>query len=161
MPYFSYFMGWFVIMFFQIVVSPRIAVAGIYPDIILAAVILLGLKRGWKAGFWFGLVFGLSIDLLNPVTLGWNTLLLSLCGLAGGAISGKIYVENNLYQVGIVAVIAFIFHLLMRIIESVGFLMRNFSSSLIDSLFIAIFTAIVAGASLVLLQQRYRLKELL
>jgi len=161
MPYFYYFSGWFVIMFCQIVISPRLSVAGVFPDFVLAAVVLLGLKRGWETGFRYGFVFGLCLDLLNPLTFGWTVLTLSLSGLSAGVIREKIYVENNIYQAGIVAVMAFIYQLLMHLIESTRFLSQNPQSSVVDSLFIALYTAVISIASLILLQQRYRLRELL
>ena len=161
MPYFYYFMIWFLVIFCQIVVTPRMSITGIYPDFILASAILLGLKRGWKAGLWFGFAFGLTVDLTDPASLGWTTLLISLSGFMAGMIREKIYVENNLYQVGIIAGVTFLYNIFIRLVEAAGFLIANPAESLVDSLFIGVYTAIMAGVILIILQQRFRLKELL
>lgn len=161
MPYFYYFMIWFVIMSCQLVITPRLTFSGIYPDFVLAASILLGLKRGWKMGLWFGFAFGLSMDLTDPLNFGWVMLTVSLSGLIAGIVREKIYVENNLYQVGIVAAITFVYYLVLTFIESVGYLVNDFGSSVLDFFLIALYTALVSGAILLLLQQRYRLRELL
>ena len=161
MPYFYYFMIWFIIMTCQLVITPRLTLSSIYPDFVLAATVLLGLKRGWKMGLWFGFALGLSMDLTDPLNFGWVTLTVSLSGLIAGVIREKIYVDNNLYQIGIIGAITFAYYLILTLFESIGYVVNDFGSSILDFFLIALYTAVVSGAILLLLQQRYRLRELL
>lgn len=161
MPYFYYFMTWIILMFGQIVAAPRISIAGTYPDIVLATIIIIGLKRGWQKGLWFGLIFSLSIDLLDPQNLGWLTLFGSVAGMAAGLVREKIYVESGYYQVGVIAAITFLYRILINVIGSPGFFFDNIYMSFLNSLFIALYTAVFAGIALILLKQKYRLRELL
>ncbi|MEE9555110.1 MAG: rod shape-determining protein MreD [candidate division Zixibacteria bacterium] len=161
MPYFYYFLGWIILIFGQIVIAPRISVTGIYPDMVLATVILIGLKRGSQKGLWFGFIFGISLDLLDPQNLGWLTLLGSISGMVAGMVREKIYVESGLYQSGIIAAITFLYRIAIFIIDSPGYFYNNFADSLITSLFIALYSALFAGIALMILKQRFRLRELL
>ena len=161
MPFFYYFITWIILMFGQIVAVPRLSIAGAYPDIVLATIILIGLKRGWLKGLWFGLIFSLSIGLLDPRNLGWLTLFGSISGMAAGLIREKIYVESGLYQAGIIAAITFLYRIVISIIDSPSYFFDNFYMSLTGSLFVALYTAVFAGIILILLKQRYRLRELL
>ena len=79
-------------------VSPRIALGDIYPDVILAAAVLIGLKQGWKRGLWFGFAFGMAVDLLNPQNYGWTTLLVSFSGFYAGYVREKIFLDHIFYQ---------------------------------------------------------------
>ena len=147
-------------MLCHIVVAPRVAINGIYPDFVVATVILIGIKRGWQNGLWFGFVFGITLDLFNPINLGWIILITSITGLLSGVIREKIYVESGLYQSAILAAITFIYKIVITFIETPGFFLENIQSSIINSLLTAVYTAMFAGIVLILLKQRYRLKEL-
>lgn len=112
-------------------------------------------------GLWFGFATGLTIGLLDPRNLGWTTLMVSLIGFGAGIIREKIYVENSLYQTVIVMAIAFAYQILFRFVCWPGYFIDNLPGSLSDSFFIALYSALIGGLGLVLLRQRYRLKELL
>ena len=161
MPFLYLFLSWFLIIFCQVVVSPRIAIGEIYPDILSAIIAFIGLRRGWRMGLWFGFATGLTIGLLDPRNLGWTTLMVSLIGFGAGIIREKIYVENSLYQTVIVMAIAFAYQILFRFVCWPGYFIDNLPGSLSDSFFIALYSALIGGLGLVLLRQRYRLKELL
>jgi rod shape-determining protein MreD len=161
MPYFYYFVGWCIVMFFHIVGIPRLTFSGVFPDIVLGVVTLIGLKRGRTLGLWFGFVFGFSLDLLQPVSFGWSTLLVSLSGFLSGMVREKIYVESGYYQTGIIVIVAFVYQLTVRVIHSPGYLYNNVGASLMTSLLVGAYTGLLAGVALILLKQRYRLREFL
>jgi len=161
MPAFYLFLLWFIILFFQIVVAPRIAIFGVYPDAVLAATILMGLKREWRLGLWFGFALGIAVDLINPQNFGWMTLTVALTGCFAGVIKEKIFLDTIYYQTATVAAFSFVYQLIIRLVLWPSYFFGNFWISLADSFFIAIYTSIIAIVTLVLLKQRYRLKELL
>lgn len=161
MPYLYYFAAWFFLIFCQVVIAPRIGVGDIYPDIIMAAVVLIGLKKGWEKGLWFGFTLGLTMDILNPQNYGWTTLLFSFSGYFAGYIRDKIFLENIFYQSLTAGIFALLYPILFQLINWPFYLINNFVKSLLDSLLISLYTFIVSAVALFILSQRSRLKELL
>ncbi len=161
MPNFYLFASWFFIIFCQVVIAPRLAIGEIYPDILLATAAFIGMRSGWKMGLWFGFATGLTIGLLDPRNLGWITLLVSLAGLGAGTIREKIYVENSFYQTVMVLAIVFVYQILFHFVSWPGYFFDNLLGSLSESFLTAVYSALIGGLGLLLLRQRYRLKELL
>ena len=161
MPYFYYFMAWFFIIFCQVVISPRIAFGDVYPDIVMAAAVLIGLKQGWRRGLWFAFAFGLTIDLINPQNYGWTTILVAFSGYYAGYIREKIFLDNILYQSLAVMAFVLIYQMLFQLINWPFYLFNNFVISLLNSLFISIYTSAIGLLALIILAQRSRLRELL
>lgn len=161
MPYFNYFAAWFFLIFCQMVIAPRIGIGDTHPDIIMAAVVLIGLKKGWKKGLWFGFALGLTMDILNPENYGWTTLMLSLSGYFAGYFREKVFLDNIFYQSLAVSIFAFVYPLIYQLINWPFYLANNLASSLLDSLFISVYTFMISIFALFILGQRSRLKELL
>jgi len=160
MPILYYFVIWVVLTFCQVVVVPRLTVLGIYPDILLAAVVLTGLRKGRLVGLWFGFALAISVDLLDPGRLGWMTLLVSLTGYAAGVIRETLYIENPWFEVTMVFIAAWIYHILYRFLPEPQLFMGNFFGMLADSFFIAVYTFAIAGIVVWLIRQKYRLRDL-
>lgn len=161
MPYFYYFLAWFFISFCQVVVAPRIAIGDIYPDIVLAATVLIGLKQGWKRGLWFGFAFGLTMDLMNPQNYGWTVLLVSLTGYFAGYLREKIFLDHMLYQSLSVFSFVLVYQLLFQIVNWPFYFFGNFARSILSSALISLYTAVLGLFALFVLSQRSRLRELL
>jgi rod shape-determining protein MreD len=157
MPILFYFIGWVLVAFCQIVIVPRLTVLGAYPDVLAAVIVMIGLKQGWRSGLWFGFAFGISVDLLDPQKLGWMTLLLSLMGYLVGVIRETIYMENPWFEVIMISIFTFLYQVLYRFLPEPSFFLGNILMMLVDSLFVAIYTAAVAGMGLWLWRQRHRL----
>jgi rod shape-determining protein MreD len=160
-PYFYYFLAWFFIIFCQVVVSPRIAIGDIYPDIVMATVVLIGLKQGWKRGLWFGFAFGLTMDLIDPQNYGWITVLLSLSGYLAGYVREKIFLDHILYQSLAVLTFSLVYQLLFQLVNWPLYFVGNFLQLTTDALFISLYSALLAMLALFALGQRSRIKELL
>ncbi|MEE8418334.1 MAG: rod shape-determining protein MreD [candidate division Zixibacteria bacterium] len=161
MPFLYLFFSWFFIIFCQVVISPRLAVNDVYPDILLVITAFIGLRKGWRRGLWFGFATGLTIDLLDPLNMGRVTMLVALTGFGAGIIRERFYVENNLYQTIMVLALVFIYQVLFRFVCWPGLFLDNFLGSLADSFLIAVYSALIGYFGLLLLRQRNRLKELL
>jgi rod shape-determining protein MreD len=161
MPILYYFIAWIVVSFTQVVIVPRLAIMGIFPDILTAVVVIIALKHGRVAGVWFGFAFAISIDLLNPARLGWMTLLISLLGYTVGLVRDTIYIENPWFEATMILLATFIYHLLYRLFPAPQFFFDNFLKMLTDSIFIAIYTVAVTGIVLWLLRQKPQMREIL
>lgn len=161
MPFLYLFLSWFFVIFCQVVISPRLAINEVYPDILLVITAFIGLRKGWRMGLWFGFATGLTIDLLGPLNLGRITLLVALTGFGAGIIREKFYVENSLYQTIMVLALVFVYQVLFRFVCWPGLFLDNLLGSLTDSFLIAVYSALIGNIGLLLLRQRSRLKGLL
>jgi cell shape-determining protein MreD len=121
----------------------------------------MGLKRDWRMGLWFGFALGMSVDLIDPQNFGWMTFLMAITGCFAGVIKEKIFLDTIYYQTATIAVFTFAYQMLIRLVLWPGYFFNKFWYSLADSFLIAIYTSIIGITVLVLLKQRYRLKELL
>jgi rod shape-determining protein MreD len=74
----------FVAAMLQVVIVSSLAVAGGAPDLLLVAVVCLGLLRGSVTGAALGFAGGLIVDLLTLETLGVTSLVLTLAGFWAG-----------------------------------------------------------------------------
>jgi hypothetical protein len=73
----------------------------------------------------------------------------------------KIYVESGYYQTGIVMIVAFVYQLAVHLIHWPAFLYDNMGASLVRSLLTGAYTGLLVGVVLIVLKQRYRLREFL
>ncbi|HXF99053.1 MAG TPA: rod shape-determining protein MreD [Gaiellaceae bacterium] len=102
----------------QTVVVSSLSIAGGAPDLLLVAVVSLGLLRGASAGAVLGFLAGLVVDLLALETLGITSLVLTLAGYWAGR-----YAETTgrgkrlapLAAVGVITVLATVFGLLLHV----------------------------------------------
>jgi rod shape-determining protein MreD len=161
MPYFYPLFGWIMVVFCQIVVVPRLEVSQIYPDVLLVVVAILGLKRGWKTGLWFGFAMGATIGLLDPLNYGWIMIMVSLTGFFAGIIKEKIYVESSFYQVGVLLILVFLYQFLFRLISWPQYSLENILDSVSESFLISAYSTLLGALGLWLVKQRHRIRELL
>lgn len=86
------FVGLFVVAFaLQATVSPHLALAGTRPDLVLVAVVTLGLLRGTTSGAAGGLLAGFALDLLRGRQLGLFAFGLGAAGCLAGTVAGAVY----------------------------------------------------------------------
>ena len=74
----------FVAAMLQIVIVSTLVVGGGSPDLLLVAVVALGLLRGSSAGAVLGFLGGLVVDVVTLGTLGVTSLVLTLAGFWAG-----------------------------------------------------------------------------
>jgi rod shape-determining protein MreD len=160
MPILYYFFAWATITFVQVVIVPRLSVLGIYPDLLTAAVIIIALTYGRIAGVWFGFAFAISIDLLDPMKMGWMTLLISLMGYLAGLIRDTIYIENPWFESTMIFLFTFLYQMLYRLLPAPQFFFENLLRMSIESFFIALYTVAVAGLVVWLMRQRHNIQGL-
>lgn len=155
MPILNYFFAWIAVTFVQVVIVPRLAIVGIFPDILIAVVVMLALKYGRFAGMWFGFAFAISIDLLDPMKLGWMTLLVSVLGYVAGVVRDTLYFENPWFESTMIFLATLIYHLLYRFLPGPQFFLDNLPRMLVESTAIAVYTVTVAGLGIWFIRQRF------
>lgn len=159
MPILFYFIIWVLVTFLQVVVVPRLAFLGVYPDLLTAAVIVLALRSGRLVGLWLGFIFAVSVDLLDPQKLGWMTLLTSLLGYGVGIVRDTLYIENPWFESIMVLIATFIYQLFYRFLPQPGFFLDNFFRMTAESLLIAIYTVAIVGLLIWLTRQKNILRD--
>ena len=65
-------------------IGPVVGVLGVIPDLVLVLVVSWGLVRGSEEGMIWGLLGGLSLDLLSGTPVGTHCLILTLIGFVAG-----------------------------------------------------------------------------
>lgn len=78
----------------QISILRSIAIFQITPDIVLSIIVYIALFFG-ESALWFGFFAGFFMDICN-LSLGYNTLLLSLIGYTVGFFAPRLYKETPL-----------------------------------------------------------------
>lgn len=156
-----FFTAWLAVTFIQVVIVPRLAVLGIFPDVMTAIVVLIALRYGRRTAVWMGFAFAISIDLLDPQKLGWMTLLTSLLGYGVGLVRDTIYIENAWFEATMIVVATFCYQIAYRFLPEPGFFLDNFSRMLAVSFSIAMYTVAVAGLLVWILRQRFNFREVL
>lgn len=101
----------------QTVVLSSLSLGGGTPDLLLVAVVSLGLLRGSASGAALGFAAGLVVDLLTLETLGITSLVLTLAGFWAGRYAettGRGKRAAPLVAVGVITVLAAVFGVLLH-----------------------------------------------
>jgi rod shape-determining protein MreD len=160
MPTLFYFLTWACVTFVQVVVTPRLAIRGVFPDILIAVIIVIALRYGRLTGVWFAFALAFSIDLLDPQKLGWMTLLASFLAYGVGVIRETIYIENPWFESAMVLIGTFFYHVMYCFFPAPQFFISNFSKMVAESFLIAVYTSVVIGIIIVIFRQRYGYRDL-
>jgi rod shape-determining protein MreD len=161
MPILYYFISWVAVTFIQVVIVPRLAVLGIFPDILTAVVVLIALRHGRRTAVWLGFGYAISIDLLDPQKLGWMTLLVAFTAYGVGLVRDTIYIENPWFEATMIALATFLYQLAYRFFPEPQLFLNNFLNMLAVSFSIAIYTVAVAGLMIWILRQRFNFRDVL
>ncbi|MHB0976546.1 MAG: rod shape-determining protein MreD [Candidatus Aquicultorales bacterium] len=89
----------------QASIVPRVAIAGVQPDVVLIVVVLIGFSEGSVNGGLFGFGGGLLQDLLlGGQVVGLSAFSKSVVGFISGLVERTIFVENVLLPMGAILV---------------------------------------------------------
>jgi cell shape-determining protein MreD len=161
MPILNYFVAWIAVTFTQIVIVPRLAVLGIFPDVLTAVVVLVALRHERYTSVWLAFAFAISVDLLDPQKMGWMTLLISIMAYCVGIVRDTIYIENPWFEATMILVATFLYQLAYRFFPEPTFFLDSFPKMLTVSFLIAIYTVAVVGLGVWILRQRFNAREVL
>jgi rod shape-determining protein MreD len=161
MPIIYYFVAWVTVTFTQVVIVPRLAVMGIFPDVLTAVVVLIALRHGRLTSVWLAFAFAISVDLLDPQKMGWMTLLTSIMAYCVGIVRDTIYIENPWFEATMVLLATFLYQVAYRFFPEPQFFLDNLPRMLAVSFFIAVYTVAVVGLIVWILRQRFNVREVL
>ena len=83
---------------------PRIAIFGVMPDLFVALLFWVSIRRGMQWGVWTGFALGLLLDVESPGSLGMNAFAFTVTGLAVGRLSRSLDRNNPI----VLAVVLFL-----------------------------------------------------
>lgn len=143
----------------QSVFAPRIAVAGISPNILVAATVSVGILCGDYAGIFAGFAAGLLCDVFFGQYLGFYALIYMLIGYIAGKTGIAMFLEDITYPVMMCGAMdflygfyCFVFQFLFRNRLIGGFFLRRF---LLPEVLYTLLCAVVLYPSLRFLHRRY------
>lgn len=140
----------------QVALVPRIAIAGIRPDLTVLLVVLAGLRGGPITGTLAGFLLGLLQDLLVPETLGMNALAKSIIGWQAGKLSGQLALEGPPLYLGLAAAAVlvhdFVYLLCFTRLDLGRFFVTFFTHAIPTAVYTGIVAALMAMLVLVLQQ---------
>ena len=82
----------FIVLFaitLQSTIIPYLSISGIYPDLVLATIMVIALWHGRLAAIWGGFFTGLLLDSWAPTTLGMQSMALITAGVFVGLFDNK------------------------------------------------------------------------
>lgn len=77
----KYSIGALLVLYFQILVAPKLSIFGIVPFFILPFIIFISMNLKFIESATIAFIIGLAIDLINPYLLGLNSVLLLIMTL--------------------------------------------------------------------------------
>jgi rod shape-determining protein MreD len=110
------FIGCFIL---QTTLLPVIAIAGIYPDLLMVALFFLAVRSGQMTGVWVGFFLGLAQDLYSPSLLGQNALSKTMAGFFAGIFNDKVMRVDPLIHLVFLFIMFLIHDLLFDIVQIV------------------------------------------
>jgi len=156
----KYIFGAVFIVFYQIIIAPRLTIAGIQSNMAIILSVWVALNRGSKAGTFFGFTAGLLIGFFTPADLGWAALILALIGFSAGSLKKKLVIEPISTQLLVLLAAAFIFNILFILTTKFGLFFANPAYALIDAFYAALYSAFIGVIIFYIIRYRYILRNL-
>jgi rod shape-determining protein MreD len=156
-----YIIGGLLLVFYHIIIGPRISIAGYQADLTIIFTIWIALIHGVRSGLYFGFAAGILIGVMNPPELGWSCLLLALAGYVSGTVGQKLEIDPLPMKALVLLIAAFCFNLLFIIFTKFELVFLNLPFVLTNTLFSAIYTTLLGAALFYLIRYRYVIKDLI
>jgi len=148
------------VVFYHIIIAPRLSIAGVQSDMAIVFTIWIGLNQGSKAGVLFGFAAGLLIGFFTPEDLGWAALILAMLGYGAGNLRNKLVIEPIYVQLIILSVVAFIYNILFIFTTKFGLFFANFPHVLFAAICTTLYCAVVGAVIFYAIRYRYFLRNL-
>jgi rod shape-determining protein MreD len=148
------------VLFFQIIIAPRITIGGITADMALIVTIWLALVKTPRIALIYGFVIGFLVGMLSPADMGWAAMLLALTGFALANLKEKIVMEALPIRVVSLFVIAFLYQLLFLGLSRFDMISSDPTYIMLNPLFSAIYTTIIGATVYIFIEYRYILRNM-
>lgn len=106
-----------IIYFLQVNFFTWFNIAGVMPNLFVILVMMIGLFLKKNYGFFFGLMFGICLDIFMGLRIGIYSIALGIVGLASGILDKNFSKDNKITVMAISAVATFIFELIVYILN--------------------------------------------
>lgn len=108
-----------IIYFLQVNFFTWFNIAGIMPNLFVIFIMLIGLFLKKDFAFFFGIIFGVLLDIFSGSRIGINTIALSIIGLASGILEKSFSKDNRITVMAMTSVLTFCFELIIYILNIV------------------------------------------
>lgn len=127
-----------VLLFLQIGISPHIAIAEVFPNLILLSVLSLSILQGWKKTLAWIIAGGLFLDFYSLINvLGVSVVALFITGYLAYFLSQNVFKQANAWSLLLIFLITiFVYNFILLINSDFRFL--SFASALIYNLILAL-----------------------
>lgn len=156
----QYIFSFIFIIFFQMIIAPRIYIGNAYVDIAVILTVWVALTKGPHTGMFFGLGAGLLTGLLKPVDLGWISLLLSAIGFLVGIVKDKLVMDPLPVRILTLLIVAFVYNIIFLFFTGFEMFLKNPFFIFSSTFFAALYTSIVGAIVYCFLRYRYVLRNL-
>ncbi|OQX92973.1 MAG: hypothetical protein B6D58_00330 [candidate division Zixibacteria bacterium 4484_95] len=156
----QYIFGFIFIVFFQMIITPRICIGNAYVDMAVILTVWVALVKGSHTGMFFGLGAGLLTGVLKPIELGWISFLLSATGFLVGNIKDKLIMEPLPVRILTLLIVALIYNIVFIFFTGFEMFFRNPSFIFSSAFLTAAYTTLVGAIVFCFLRYRYVLRNL-
>lgn len=156
----QYIFSFIFLIFFQIIIAPRIYIGSAYVDMAVVLTVWVALVQGPRSGIFFGFVAGLLTGTLKPMELGWLSLLLSITGFLVGNIKEKLVMDPLPVRILTLLVVAFAYGLLFLFFTGFELFLKNPSFVFLSTFYAALYTTIIGAIVFCFIKYRYVLRKL-
>ena len=148
------------VVFFQIICAPRLAINGVRADMGMVLVVWVALETGRREGTLFGFFVGLALGVLSPAQLGWSALLLGVIGYIIGSIKARLVIDPIPVRLALLLCAAFIYNILFLFFTGFELYLINPSYSFATNALAAVLTTVLAAVTYYFIRYRYLLRKL-
>lgn len=108
-----------IIYFLQVNFFTWFTIAGIMPNLFVLFIMLIGIFLKKDFAFFFGVIFGMLLDIFSGSRIGINTIALSIIGLASGILERNFSKDNRITVIAMTSVLTLCFEVIIYILNIV------------------------------------------
>jgi len=157
---FEYIFAIIFALFFQIIVAPRITIAGATVDMALILSLWIALVKQPRTAMLFGFACGAFVGIVAPSDFGWAALLLAFFGLGLSSLKEKLVMEAMPLRFLTLLIVSFIYTLLFMSFTRFGMLSGDFGYIFLHTLITALYTTAVGILTFLFIQHRYIIRNM-
>jgi rod shape-determining protein MreD len=147
-------------LFFQIIVAPRISIAGVTVDMALIVSLWIALVKPPRTAMLFGFACGAFVGIVSPSDFGWAALLLAFFGLGLATLKEKLVMESMPLRFLMLLIFSFAYNLVFLSLSRFAMLGGDFGYIFLQTLFTSLYTTGVGILTFIFIQNRYIIRNM-
>jgi hypothetical protein len=157
---FEYIFSIIFVLFFQIIVAPRIAISGVTVDMALIISMWIALVKPPRTALLFGFACGAFVGIISPSDFGWAALLLAFFGLGLAYIKEKLVMESMPLRFLMLLIVSSIYTFVFLAFSRFDMLAGDFGYIFLHTIFTALYTTAVGILTYIFIQNRYIIRNM-